>query len=218
MTQLYSDDFGRQRDVTVVTNAPTRRKVGWALPLSLLFFIPVVPMIGMFLGLTARRSTTRLAGLATLLGLLFTLGQAFIGYRGYEFYRQITAGPGEALAAGCTGDVTGFQQSFITVIPPNDLEARSFIDDLQERYGKFRGIEPTATPVQLGSLCAPRSYVLVFEEGRVQATAAVSFDERLGTSWLGSGLSYLNIHDADRGDLTFPTSSAPRLVSQPATH
>jgi hypothetical protein len=158
----------------------------------------------------------KLAGCAIHLGLLLTIGQVFLGARGYEYFKQINSGPGEAISAGFAGDVEGFRASFLTALPTSNVEAQQFIDELQARYGNFRQGTPGA-PVN-ASLTAPRSHELVFDNATVTADAAVTFDQDLSANWLVSRLQYIKVHDPQRGDLTFPAPKPRQVVAQPISN
>ena len=153
-----------------------------------------------------------------MLGLVFTAGQAFVGYRGWGLYAQMTGGPAAALGAGFTGNFAQFNDAFMTSTPAGDLEAQAFVEELQNRYGRLRSVlllDPITEFHGPESLTAPRRYELIFEKDTLHADAAFDFDRTVSEKFLRSNLTYLTVHDPKRGDMTFPSSEKKTLVSQP---
>jgi hypothetical protein len=223
VANFHSDDFRQTRNVVIQPDPPKNRKAVVAFFISLLFFIPLAPLVAVVLAIAAmkktedgtRRGGMKLAGCAIHLGLLLTIGQFFFGYRGYEYVQQVTAGPGDALSAGFAGNTAQFRAAFMTTLPTSDAEAKRFIEELQSRYGNFR-IDVPGDAVN-SSLTAPREYELTFDKATVTANAAVAFDSELSARWLTSRLQYIKIHDPEHGDLTFPAPKPRHVAAQPVS-
>lgn len=210
MSEYHCDDFGQQRGVVVNTGPVKSRKPVWTLLLSVLVFIPFAPFIAFCMGLSKCRKSP-LAGVAVLFGLLFTVVQAGIGFRGFEHYQQIAGGPGRALTAGYGGDLGSFRAAFDA--PVSDDEARAFIETLKSRYGHFH-FDQVETLIVGTDFTAPRTYDLMFDKETVRAQAAFTFDTRPGKTWGESRLSYLRVRDPERGDLRVPVVGQPILAAE----
>ena len=145
MSEFQSDDFKQTRKVVIKTQVKEKGKGAGAFVVSLLFFVPLLPIVGMYLGLAARRANAALPGdvrsplatCAVALGVLFTIGQAFVGFRTFEYHQQVSAGPARALNAGFNGKAPAFAGAFTAESAGTAEQAKAFIQKLQSRYGKF---------------------------------------------------------------------------------
>ncbi len=203
---------------------------------SLILCCPITTIVGPLLGVGAliqiggnpALKGRRIALAAILLGVVFTLGQAGVCYRGYDvFVRPYMTGPAAALTAGFSGDLAAFRSEFDpAAAKATDAQISEFIEALRGRYGEFvscRFDAPNAPPPQFGDPHVPFRYVLEFADKSVEAEAVYAFaDEATGLVMKWGSITVL---DPDLGDLTFPqpaTGDEPVAVpaddgSAPAT-
>jgi hypothetical protein len=220
MVNIQSDGFKQERRVVLQKESSERGHGAGSLLVSLLFFVPFCPLVGLCMGLAARRANAAavikkgsvLATCAVTLGFLFTMAQLFVAYRGGEHYLELTSGPGNALKAGLTGDATTFAGAF-SASSTSGASAKAFLEELEARYGEFWGARLSG-PIAGDPVGGPRMYELVFENGSVAAEAAIGFDVALGPSFLGSRLEYIFVQDPQRGDLGFPMTDPIAIAEQ----
>ncbi|MCK4872753.1 MAG: DUF4190 domain-containing protein [Phycisphaerales bacterium] len=197
----------------------TSRLAITALVCSLVFFCPLTTLIAPLLGVIAiftigsnpHRKGIGLAATAIVLGLAFTVGQAFIGYKTYSmFIGPIRVGPRDALAVGSAGDIVGFQNSFHGPgATADEAVARVFLDELTARYGGFVGCTvdlQTQAQTTPGQPAVPFVYILTFEKTTVSAEAEIIIADPTTGEFI-SKLGYIQIFDEEAGDLHYPPES-----------
>ena len=200
--------------MTIQTGPPKSKLPIFALLLSVLAVVPVAPLVGMMLGVMSRRGS-RLAGMAIILGLVFTLAQVFAGYRAYQYDQNVNGAPGTALSAGYGGDYDGFSAVFITDGAAGQGDVQSFLAELEERYGVFHA-DRLVESSDSGRIA--HRYELVFDRATLKADAAICVDPRFGANWFASGMQYLKIYDPGRGDLVFPSTTTTQVAAEPTSH
>ena len=115
--------------------------------------------------------------------------------------------------AGLAGDIDGFRAAFRETATAD--EASTFLAEITRRYGTFLDMAQDRTP-RAGGAAVPVDrnrpvvrYRLRFASGTVPAEAQFvrAVDGRLPMvlRW-----GWIEIHDADHGDLTYPVSAAAR--------
>jgi hypothetical protein len=188
---------------------------------SLICCIPVIPIIGILLGLVAMISiggdpAKKGKGLAIagiILGVVITAGQGVVGYRMYAGYTIFSYAPYAAVQPGFDGDLTAMKANFGPAgATATDQEAQAFVDELRSRYGAlqgsamdfqaFQGMQMPAS----GQKVFTMPWVLVFENASV--TAEMTFNEDDQTRDDKIIFSAIRVIDADLGDLTFPAAAA----------
>ncbi len=201
-----------------------------SLILSLIFCCPVTTIAGIVTGAIAVVFTTKdrslsgrwIAILAIAISLAGTALQIGASFQGYNLViMPILTGPQAALKDGESGDISEFQSHFaLTAAQGNTAEdAKSFLDDVKERYGTFTGasLDQGSAPNKLPS--AKQGFVgdyqLDFANGRVRATCDVEIVDAGGN--LSMKLKSLLIHDAKEGDIAFPTSALEDSAKNPST-
>ncbi len=183
---------------------------------SLILCCPITTIVGPLLGVGALLQIggnpalkgRRIALAAILLGVVFTLGQAWFWYWSITtFVRPYMTGPAAALTAGFSGDLAAFKSEFEgAAAKATDAQITEFIDQLRGRYGEFvscRFDADNAPPPTFGDPRVPFRYRLTFtDKSPVEAEAVFAFaDETTGfvLKWVS-----ITVFDPDLGDLTFP--------------
>ncbi len=199
-----------------------------SLILSLIFCCPVTTIAGIVTGAIAVVFTTTnrtlsgrwIAILAIIISLAGTAMQIGVAYQGYNtVLMPIFTGPQTALRDGDSGDVSAFQSHFaLSAADGNTQEdAKSFLDEVKERYGAFTGasLDQSSAPNKMPSAMQAfvAEYQLDFANGRVGATCAIEIADPKGA--LSMKLKSLLIHDAKLGDLSFPDSETPSTNPKP---
>lgn len=211
-----------------------------ALVCSLIFCCPLTTILGIILGAIAMvtigsapgRKGRGLAITAVLLGVIFTIGQAYFSYKLYDKYaRIVTEGPREALELGYAGNIAGFKSQFYgRGATASDAEAQQFINDLRTRYGNFVSskLDHQAQPAQPkpGQPEIPFPYVLTFQnKPDVNATVIIIMSDQKNILF-DPKLMSITVHDSSLGDLEYPPgtgttgtagTSATTAPSSPAT-
>jgi hypothetical protein len=220
MTEVQSDQFRRQRHLSVDVPKRTSRMARASIVCAALFFVPFAPLAATAMGLVAvsitrRRTMLRGTGLAiaaVCLGLVFSVAQAGVAWCGYRAHKLVSDTPSVALTMGFAGNVDRFR-SFFDDAPSNE-ETREFLDSVRTRYGGF--IECRLAPDASTPLLAPRatefSYVVRFTDATCEAEAHVAVDPGAATSWRASQLASIRIIDPERGDLVDP--AGPELATR----
>ena len=199
-----------------------------SLVLSLIFCCPLTTIAGIVTGAIAVVFTTTnrslsgrwIAILAIVISIAATAMQIGVAYQGYNnVLMPILTGPQSALKDGEAGDLSAFQSHFaLTVAEGNTQEdAKSFLDDVKERYGAFTGasLDQGSTPNKMPSATQAftADYQLDFANGKVRATCAIEIADTSGA--LSMKLKSLLIHDAKLGDVSFPNSETPLTNPKP---
>jgi hypothetical protein len=202
-----------------------------ALVCSLIFCCPVTTILGIILGAIAMvtigsapgRKGRGLAITAILLGLIFTIGQAYFSYQIYDKYARIVMeGPRRALERGYAGDLPGFKSHFHgRGATASDAEAQQFIDELRTRYGNFVSVtmDHQAQPVQPkpGQPEVPFPYVLTFQnKPGVNATVIIIMSDQKSILFDPKLIS-ITVHDANLGDLEYPPGAGTGATTAPSS-
>jgi hypothetical protein len=191
---------------------------------SLICCIPVIPVIGILLGIGAMISiggdpAKKGKGMAVtgiVLGVIFTVGQGvfcpWLYGVGKEFYAFVGSGPNDALVAGFDGDAAGFKGQFHGAgATASDAEVRTFIRELRSRYGGFVSccMDEQAPPPQgtFGKPIVPFPYVYEFENAQMRGEAELAFSDPAKGGFFKK-IASITIFDDERGDLTYPAAAA----------
>jgi hypothetical protein len=218
----YSDPYG----ATMAAPPKTSGMAVTGLILSLLGIIPccgvVTAPLGALLGIIAipvigsnpMRRGKGLAAVAIVLGVMLTVGQVWLLMWGFGIWvKPVMAGPREALTAAFAGDIAGFKGHLHgDAAKASDAEAKAFIDELRNRYGKFDTCRYADTSGQ-----APRSqpgkseqefpYIFEFENKSVTGSAVLVFaDDKTGQMVLPPKWREIRVRDPNLGELTYPPS------------
>ncbi|MHC4786232.1 MAG: DUF4190 domain-containing protein [Planctomycetota bacterium] len=188
---------------------------------SLICCIPVIPVIGILLGLGAMISiggdpAKKGKGLAIagiILGVVITTGQGVVGYRMYAGYTIFSSAPYVALQPGFDGDIAAMKANFgSSGATATDREAQAFVDELRSRYGALQGSAMDFQAFQ--GMQMPTSdqkvftmpWVLVFENASVAVEMTFNDDDQTRSDEII--FSAIRVIDSDLGDLTFPAAAA----------
>ncbi|MHC4993158.1 MAG: hypothetical protein ACYTGC_19470 [Planctomycetota bacterium] len=217
--EFHSDEFRRARRISLGHEPVVSTLPAQGLTWSLLFFVPLVPLIGAIIGfrggIIVRRDGLPNGGfrsaMAVLLGLIFTVGQVGLGYRGYQYVGTLKNAPQEAIAASVAGDLETFESQFADGdIEPVPMAAQAFVDEVQRRYGKLVRCR------RISGLGVPNAvYEIELDDRTLEAEASFTVMGAPGVEWLESRLSYLEIRDPELGDLRFPGTEPSRVASHP---
>jgi hypothetical protein len=184
---------------------------------SLLFCCPLATIPGVLLGIGAlvsigsnpmrRGKGIAITGIA--LGILFTVGQALTFPPAFRMARDtfvlMQSGPGEALAAGFSGDDAGFRARFFKAgSQASDADVQAFIAALRARYGEFVAAFPLqSNQPPFGQTVITMKYSLQFDRATVTADVELVFADPATGEWAAK-LGSILVSDPDEGDLTFP--------------
>jgi len=190
-----------------------------ALVCSLIFFCPITTILGPILGIVAmigvgsdpQKKGKGLAVTAIVLGVVFTAGQGYFGYRigkfGMDIVRYMMQAPNAALTAGFDGDMQGFKDEFhgrgATL---SDQQAQQFIDTLRERYGEFQTVnfpQQQAQQPAPGQTTAVMPYQLQFSNVTVDAEVELILADP-NTGQFIKKLGYILIKDEERDNVRYP--------------
>lgn len=189
-----------------------------ALVCALLFCVPVLPLIGVVLGLIALvtmvgKSHLRGRGMAIaaiVLGLAISIAQGigvwfFVGV-GTKVMALMRDTPIQTMRAGLAGDIAGFKANFDgTGASASDAEAQAFLNEVSQRFGTLTSMEldPAAPPRQQGQAMMEGTYIAKFSNGDVRANVElVIMDPKTGSFIYKLGA--IEFVDAQRGNLRFP--------------
>jgi hypothetical protein len=193
---------------------------------SLICCFPVTTILGVLLGVFALVSISsnpakRGKGLAIagiLLGIVFTAGQAFVGYNAYTSWQMFKRAPHQALEPGFRGDYASMRANFGPAgMAATDEDAQAFVEELRARYGElqgseidisqFQGMQP---PPPGQSSVATLPWVLNFDQGSVDAELTFSGEDQVpGRDELI--FRQITILDPALGDISFPPVTAPPM-------
>jgi hypothetical protein len=187
---------------------------------SLIFCCPITTIIGVVVGLVALgriSSNPQLKGrgiamTGIVLGILFTIGQIWIGFKIYEGYGIFRDAPYVALEPGFQGDYAAFRDAFGAAgQAATDDDARAFIDALRSRYGELRGSDIDFKAFQGMQQPAPGQteftlpWLIVFANAEVIAELTIREQDQRKDEIVFSRIKVL---DSARGDLEFPPPPA----------
>ncbi|MDG2022676.1 MAG: hypothetical protein P8J59_12090 [Phycisphaerales bacterium] len=170
-----------------------------AFVMTILFCIPVLPLVGLLLGLAALGRTSTdgpfrgrpLAIIAIILGLLFTVGQTYTTVKFVEFGGMVAGsimivmtGPDDAMEGAFKGDSKQTNDWWAVGQEPSAAQTAAFVVEARRRFGEFKSAVPDdggQPPVGQASFIIP--YKFVFSNGEYGGT--VSFQAFTGD---GGGL------------------------------
>jgi hypothetical protein len=195
-----------------------------ALVCALIFCIPILPPIGVILGLIALvtmvgKSHLRGRGMAIaaiVLGLAFSIGWGIFAWFSINIGSKVVTlmrdTPSQAMQAGLAGDVKLFQSNFHgagATLP--EADAQAFLDEVKSRFGTLNALEfDEKTPVrpQPGQPTVDAPYTAKFSSGDVKANVElVIMDAKTGTFIYKIGS--IEFVDPQRGNLRFPPLPKP---------
>ncbi len=190
-----------------------------SLVLSIVFCCPVTTIAGIVTGSIAIVMTMRdrtlsgrwMAITAICIGLTATAIQAMVIAKGYQIVMvPVLTGPESAIKSGEAGNIELFQAGFVPKNSANNSpdNARLFLAELKSRYGALSNaaLDQGSAPNQM----APSGrdfvgdYMLDFANGRIRTTCSIEIFDPAGS--LSVRMTQLVVHDAERGDLTYPPS------------
>ena len=194
-----------------------------SLVLSVVVCCPLTTLAGVVTGVIAWFATRRNASLkggwlalaAIVIGLSATIGQYAVLRFSYDHvFLPFLTGPQAALAAGTSGDIASFQESFrpaTTNGRTSEEHARAFCEALTRRYGAFESAQldqdSAASRPQSSDQQFVADYGLTFVNGKIAATCTIEIWDSRGQ--LSLQLLELVIHDSTIGDLRYPPSAPP---------
>jgi len=208
-----------------------------AFVLALIFCIPVLPLIGLLLGLGALGRTSAdgpmrgrpLAITAVVLGILMTAGQVYATVQIVNFARifgdsiaSVITGPGESLQAAFDGDGAKATSFWWKGDTPSEAETAAFVAAAKARFGAFDKALPSddADP---GAGAGQPEFVLPFtfsfSNGKYKGEVAFSATKQGETTAGGSfvGIDKIVIKDPDGADLVWAAGArADAAIDAPA--
>lgn len=170
-----------------------------AFVMTILFCIPVLPLVGLLLGLGALGRTSTdgpfrgrpLAIIAIILGLLFTAGQTYttvklveVGGMVADSIMVVVTGPDDAMEGAFKGDSKQTNDWWAVGQEPSAAQTAAFVVEARRRFGEFKSAVPDdggQPPIGQASFSIP--YKFVFSNGEYGGT--VSFQAFTGD---GGGL------------------------------
>jgi hypothetical protein len=174
-----------------------------AFVMTILFCIPVLPLVGLLLGLGALGRTSTdgpfrgrpLAIIAIILGLIFTAGQTItivevvgkvveVGGIFADSITVVVTGPDDAMEGAFKGDSAEGKDWWAVGQEPSAAQTAAFVVEARRRFGEFKSAVPDdggQPPVGQASFIIP--YKFVFSNGEYGGT--VSFQAFTGD---GGGL------------------------------
>jgi hypothetical protein len=207
-----------------------------AFVLTLIFCIPVLPLVGLLLGLGALGRTSAdgpmrgrpLAITAVILGLLMTVGQVYATVQIVKvaqiFGDSITSvitGPEESMQAAFDGDNAKATSFWWEGDAPSEAETAAFVTAAKARFGDFakafpsEGTEPGAGAGQ-SEFTIPFTFTFsngTFD-GEVSFVATKQGEMTSGGSFLG--IDKIVIKDPDGADLAWASGSDAETEAKPA--
>lgn len=198
-----------------------------ALVCALLFCIPILPPIGVVLGLIAvvtmvGKEHLRGRGMAIaaiVIGLIFSIAWGVTGWFFYSVGKQIEAMPGEAMTSGAGGDFAAFRDRFTRGGEgADDAAAQAFFAEATGRYGAFESmaLDRAGAPPAGGGAQLLMPFSVVFTNQTVPARVEfIIIDETTGA--FVRKLSSIELIDPVAGNLRFPPLPAAPTGAPSAT-
>ena len=207
-----------------------------AFVLTLIFCIPVLPLVGLLLGLGALGRTSAdgpmrgrpLAITAVILGVIMTVGQVYTTVQIVKvaqiFGDSITSvitGPEESMQAAFDGDnakATGFWWEGDA---PSEAETAAFVTAAKARFGDFEKAFPSEG-TEPGAGAGQSEFTIPFTftfsngtfDGEVSFVATKQGEMTSGGSFLG--IDKIVIKDPDGADLAWASGSDAEPEAKPA--
>jgi|GEM_PF-3365347 len=159
-----------------------------AFVLTLLFCIPVLPLVGLLLGLAALGRTSTdgplrgrpLAITAIILGVLFTAGQVVTTIKMVEVGEMVATsimavftGPDDVMEGAFKGDSAEGKDWWLAGQEPSAAQTAAFVVEARRRFGEFKSAVPDdggQPPIGQASFSIP--YKFVFSNGEYDGTAS----------------------------------------------
>ena len=176
-----------------------------AFVLTLLFCIPVLPLVGLLLGLAALGRTSTdgplrgrpLAITAMILGVLFTAGQVVTTIKIVEVGEMIASsfivvftGPDDAMEGAFKGDSKQTNDWWLVGQAPSAARTKAFVSEARRRFGEFKSAvpkdvisRPSGSPVSAcpSSSCSPTA--VMTEPLHSSSTPKMENCQRAGGCW-----------------------------------
>jgi hypothetical protein len=156
------------------------------------------------------------AAAGCIIGGVACVGWAVVaGLWNVNVRRPLIEGPRAALTAGFAGDARAFMAAFTEPPAGGETEASAFIEALRSRYGGFRTSRQRlsdAAPPEFDPRRPRVRYRLEFERATVDAEAVFVITDPDGSKPVRGFVlrfAWLLVHDADQGDLAYPTVARP---------
>ena len=199
-----------------------------AFVLTLIFCIPVLPLIGLLLGLGALGRTSvdgpmrgrPLAITAVILGLLMTVGQVYATVQIVKvaqiFGDSITSvitGPQESMQAAFDGDGATATTFWWKADAPSESETVAFVTAAKARFGDFKNAFPS-DDAQPGAGAGQPEFTLpftfTFSNGKVDGEVSFAATKAGEMTASGSyiGIDKIVIKDPDGADLVWASGVA----------
>jgi len=229
--RMHSDPTSGHQDKPMSGMAVT------AFVLALIFCIPVLPLIGLLLGLGALGRTSAdgpmrgrpLAITAVILGLLMTVGQVYATVQIVKMARiigesitSVITGPGESMQAAFDGDGDKATSFWWEGDAPSEAETAAFVAAAKARFGEFDKAIP-AEDAQPGAGAGEPEFSLPFKftfsngefKGEVFYSATKDGETNSGGSFVG--IDKIVIKDPDGADLVWAAGArADAAIDAPA--
>lgn len=198
-----------------------------AFVLTLIFCIPVLPLIGLLLGLGALGRTSAdgpmrgrpLAITAVILGLLMTVGQVYATVQIVKvaqiFGDSITSvitGPQESMQAAFDGDNAKATSFWWEGDAPSEAETAAFVTAAKARFGGFKNAFPS-DDAQPGAGAGQPEFTLpftfAFSNGKVdgEVSFAATKEGEMTASGSFLGIDKIVIKDPDGADLVWAANT-----------
>jgi hypothetical protein len=188
-----------------------------AFVLTLLFCIPVLPLVGLFLGLAALGRTATPGGTmrgrplvvtAIILGILVTAGQVYTTVKLVEVAKLVSdsiqvvlQGPTGAIEAAFKGDSTQTNEWWSTDQTPSAAQTAAFVADATNRFGDFSSAAPSdGDQPPFGQATFSIPYLFTFSKGSYEGTAkfqATTTGEPVSANGRILGLVAITVVDTD---------------------
>ncbi len=215
---------------TETTHAEMKPMSGMAVTafvLTLLFCIPVLPLVGLLLGLAALGRTATsggtmrgrpLAVTAIILGVIMTTGWGAFGYFvGVPAYKSMTMilfrGTEEPVKAAFDGDSAKAATFWWENAAPSEAETATFVSAAKARFGDFEMLfraDETQPGIGAGQPEFVLPFIFVFSEGRFDGEVAFSASQTGEMTLSGSvvGIDKIVIKDSDGTEVVWDAADA----------
>jgi hypothetical protein len=198
-----------------------------AFVMTILFCIPVLPLVGLLLGLAALGRTSTdgpfrgrpLAIIAIILGLLFTAGQTYTTVKIVEVGGMVAGsimivmtGPDDAMEGAFKGDSKQTNDWWSVGQEPSAAQTAAFVVEARRRFGEFKSAVPDdggQPPIKQSSFRIP--YKFVFSNGVYDGS--VSFQAITGDGGLPEngrllGIVQITVVDTDGTKVVWEAAKA----------
>lgn len=198
-----------------------------AFVLTLLFCIPVLPLVGLLLGLAALGRTSTdgplrgrpLAITVMILGVLFTAGQVVTTIKIVEVGEMIASsfivvftGPDDAMEGAFKGDSKQTNDWWLVGQAPSAARTKAFVSEARRRFGEFKSAVPKdgdQPPFGQSSFSMPLKFV--FSNGSYDGTASFQLNTENGElpeSGRLLGIVKITVVDSDGTEVVWDAADA----------